>query len=480
MHWDGAEWSIVPNPGGVGNLYGLEVIAPNDIWAVGDDSPLLAPDGVGDGVYEPQIMHWDGSSWTVIPDPVIVTAGTLRAVSAASPDDAWAVGTYSSGNFVPLIEHWDGNQWSIVSAPSIPGGVLNDVEVVTANDVWAVGSGMLILRWNGSQWNQVPGPNLGDPAYLWDMTVVSPTDFWAVGYIMRSGVPQTLVLHWDGIQWSEVPSPNVGNTGQLQAVTALSASDLWSVGYSGTYPDNRTLIERYSAACATGTVTPSTPTPTHTGTATFTATATYTHTPSPTSTHTPTGTATPTPTSTPTPCNLTFSDVQPSEYFYEAVRYLYCRGVISGYSDGFFRPYNNTTRGQMCKIIVLAFGYPLYVPPTPTFTDVGTSNPFYQHIETAAHNQIVSGYSDGTFRPGNDVTRGQLSKIVVIAAQWPIENPTTPTFSDVPRESPFFTYIETAYEHNVISGYNDGTFRPGNNAIRGQICKIVHNALTLP
>jgi hypothetical protein len=40
--------------------------------------------------------------------------------------------------------------------------------------------------------------------------------------------------------------------------------------------------------------------------------------------------------------------------------------------------------------------------------------------------------------------------------------------------------VETAFNHAVISGYADATFRPGNNATRGQICKIVYNAITQP
>jgi hypothetical protein len=209
-------------------------------------------------------------------------------------------------------------------------------------------------------------------------------------------------------------------------------------------------------------------------------------------TTTPTNTATGspvsfTPTNTPvaatitaTPCVIAFSDVLPTDYFYEAVRYLACGGVISGYSDGTFRPYANTTRGQLTKIVVLGFGLPLYTPPTPTFTDVPTTHTFFQYIETAAHEGLVSGYADGTFRPQNDVTRGQLSKIVVEAAGWPLLNPPTPTFSDVLPGSTFYQHIETAYDRGIISGYSDGTFRPFNNAIRGQIAKIVHQAVTAP
>src|SRR5207245_9064778 len=117
----------------------------------------------------------------------------------------------------------------------------------------------------------------------------------------------------------------------------------------------------------------------------------------PTVTNTPTGTALATSTSTPTfmPCPMPFTDVHPDDYFYDGVRWLYCRGAISGYNDNTFRPFNNTIRGQMCKIIVLGYGFPLYCPPTSTFRDVQPTDPFYCYIETAAHLNLISGYNCG-------------------------------------------------------------------------------------
>jgi hypothetical protein len=132
----------------------------------------------------------------------------------------------------------------------------------------------------------------------------------------------------------------------------------------------------------------------------------------------------------------------------------------------------------MTKIIVLALQIPIVTPTgTPTFSDVPAGSTFYDYIETAAAHAIVSGYADGSFRPNNNVTRGQLSKIDVVAANqvfsWEILNPPTATFTDVPPGSAFYTYVETAVCHGIISGYSDNTFRPGNNAIRAQIAKIV-------
>ncbi len=250
-----------------------------------------------------------------------------------------------------------------------------------------------------------------------------------------------------------------------------------------------------------------TPPPTVTRTATQTAVPTVTPTGTlPTATSTPTSLPTlppGTPTATATPCTAQFSDVQDtSAYYYTAVYYLACRGVVGGYSDGTYRPFNNTTRGQMAKIVVLAYRLPIQTPAAGgyTFADAQPGSTFYAYIETAAARHIISGYPcggtnpqtgiaetcDGAnrpyYRPGNFVSRGQLTKIVVIAATqvqgWAVLNPTTPTFTDVPPGSTFYEYIETAVCHGVLGGYNDGTFRPGNNAFRGQIAKIVTNAVT--
>jgi hypothetical protein len=229
-------------------------------------------------------------------------------------------------------------------------------------------------------------------------------------------------------------------------------TDQW--GRIGTFP--------LSAGTATPTALTVTPSPTY---------------PPSTSTSTPSG-STNTPTNT--PCTISFTDVQPSDYFYEAVRYLYCAGVVSGYPDNTFRPYNNTTRAQLSKIAVLAEGWPINTEGGPHFSDVPKTHTFYEYIETAFNRDIISGYGDGTFRPDNNVTRAQLCKIIVLAQQWEIDTSGGPHFTDVPPSHLFYGYIETAYHHGIISGYANGTFRPNNNATRGQICKIVYQAITGP
>ena len=118
---------------------------------------------------------------------------------------------------------------------------------------------------------------------------------------------------------------------------------------------------------------------------------------------------------------------------------------------------------------------------------------------------IISGYNCGGvgepcippanlpyFRPGNNATRGQIAKIVVNTAiqtlGWTLLNPQNNAFQDITPGSTFYQYIETAYAHQVISGYDCGAagepcvppankpyFPAGNNATRGQTSKIVSN-----
>jgi hypothetical protein len=144
-----------------------------------------------------------------------------------------------------------------------------------------------------------------------------------------------------------------------------------------------------------------TPTATATDTPVPTATATNTAVPTETATAVPTDTtvpvtatstaAPPTATSTPVNCPLPFTDVDQFNPFYQYIQCLYCRGIISGYADNTFRWGNDVTRGQVSKIIANSAGLNATVSGQ-TFTDVPPANPFYVYIERLAATGAISGY----------------------------------------------------------------------------------------
>ncbi|HEX8229193.1 MAG TPA: S-layer homology domain-containing protein [Chloroflexia bacterium] len=151
---------------------------------------------------------------------------------------------------------------------------------------------------------------------------------------------------------------------------------------------------------------------------------------------------------------MTFSDVPSCDGFYPFVYCLACRGVIGGYADATYRPGDDVTRGQLSKIVALAAGFSEPVSGQ-RFSDVPPGSTFYEFIERLADRGIIGGYADGTFRPGANATRGQISKIVSNAAGFN-EDVSGETFADVPTGSPFYIFIERLSSRKVLGGYACG------------------------
>jgi hypothetical protein len=99
-------------------------------------------------------------------------------------------------------------------------------------------------------------------------------------------------------------------------------------------------------------------------------------------------------TSTPTVCTVAFSDVPPAHSFYPFIRCLACRNVLGGYSDGDFRPDNNITRGQIAKVVSNAAGLNEPVEGQ-TYEDVSPASTFYEWVERLTAESVMSGYGCG-------------------------------------------------------------------------------------
>jgi hypothetical protein len=271
-----------------------------------------------------------------------------------------------------------------------------------------------------------------------------------------------------------------------------------SVAITGWWVDDVSVTITAPCSSGTPTATATTVPPTNTATATTApptntppagSTATATTVPATATTVPATATA-PAATATPVNCPLPFTDVDQFNPFYQYIQCLYCRGIISGYSDNTFRWSADVTRGQVTKIVANAAGLNDAVSGQ-TFTDVPAANPFYVYIERLSAHGYISGYDTaancptGTpcFRWEQPVTRGQLAKIDANAAGYnEMPGPTTQSFKDVPAANPFYVYIERLALHGVINGYTCGGpgepcpgfyYRPNANITRGQTSKVV-------
>ncbi len=116
------------------------------------------------------------------------------------------------------------------------------------------------------------------------------------------------------------------------------------------------------------------------------------------------------------------------------------------------------------------------------FTDVCSSDWFYPYVVDLSNSGAISGYADGTFRSYNDITRGQIAKMIVNALRWTTYNLPDPTFNDAQPDSPYYGFIERVVDYGVVSGYVCGAagepcpglyFRPSDASTRAQACKII-------
>jgi hypothetical protein len=138
----------------------------------------------------------------------------------------------------------------------------------------------------------------------------------------------------------------------------------------------------------------------------------------------------------------------------------------------------------MAKFIVNSFSFPVN-SGGDKFPDIDESHSLFIYVQTLKNLDIVSGFSDQTYKPDNPVKRGEVTKFIVVSLQI-IGFDTTPTtphsFPDVPSGYTHEDYI--SYLNNIevggekiISGFSDGTYRPEDSLDRGQMAKIIWNTI---
>lgn len=163
-----------------------------------------------------------------------------------------------------------------------------------------------------------------------------------------------------------------------------------------------------------------------------------------------------------------FSDVPYGSYNYEFIYYLACHDIVSGYSDTTFRPNNTVSRGQLAKMVANSAGWS--DPPSgQLFQDVAPGSTFYTFTQRIASRGYISGYPCGGahepcvppdnlpyFRTNNNATRGQISKIISNAMGWS-ETHTEQSFQDVPVGSTFYQFVQRMSSRSIISGYVCGS-----------------------
>jgi hypothetical protein len=234
-------WGTVPSPDrhlGSNFLNDVVALSASDAWAVGLSRTRGRP-------ARTLVLHWDGQRWAITASQ---NAGpgdnALVSVAATSAQDVWAVGYRDAGRvYRSLVEHWDGHRWTVERLPRLsgPGNGLNAVDAAASGVVWAVGgstrtrgpSQPLVLRLDGRSWSSVSAPGSLRSATLNGVAAWGGRQAWVVGATRSGGGDRAFGLQTDGRNWRVVPSePTAALSVDLNAIWAAAPDDVWAVGSS--------------------------------------------------------------------------------------------------------------------------------------------------------------------------------------------------------------------------------------------------------
>ena len=155
---------------------------------------------------------------------------------------------------------------------------------------------------------------------------------------------------------------------------------------------------------------------------------------------------------------------------------------INGYPDGTFRPEREVTREEAAALMVNALGIGT--------TNGASSSPYYDvepvrwsapHILKATEEGFVTGYPDGSFRPGQEMTRAEFAALVVTIMRGygmlTQADKSAIAFPDVPSDEWYAEYVYEAAAHGLVNGYPDGSFNPDGAVTRAEAVTLANRML---
>lgn len=168
-----------------------------------------------------------------------------------------------------------------------------------------------------------------------------------------------------------------------------------------------------------------------------------------------------------------FKDVSRTYWAYEEINYLSGKGVISGYSNGTFKPEAVVTRAQAAIMLVRSLNLSLKNQPNPGYQDVSTNHGAYKYIAAIVDEGI---YPKGKkYNPDAPLSREEMARMLVNA--YALKGLKNITYKDVSKSYWAQPYISLASENGIAAGYSNGTYRPTNDVTRSQFAVFMSRSM---
>ena len=174
-----------------------------------------------------------------------------------------------------------------------------------------------------------------------------------------------------------------------------------------------------------------------------------------------------------------FSDVESTATYFNALQFLKDNNVITGYPDGSFKPGNVVSRVEALKFILKGADVGLLDVRRLPFKDTDVNAWYANYIATAFNKSIVDGYPDQTFKPGNTVNKAEFLKMLLLATGTNVDtNVTTDVFSDVGKDTWYAPYVKYAKDKNLIS-VTGNNFGPNDGMTRSDVAEVIYRMVIL-
>ncbi len=165
-----------------------------------------------------------------------------------------------------------------------------------------------------------------------------------------------------------------------------------------------------------------------------------------------------------------------SSDFYEAVTTLAGKGVIKGFTDGTYRPYQDVTRGQAAAIIARLLEIDKKASPNPGFSDVPKGYRFYNEIAALYDANIIDGVTKDAFQPEKTITRAEMAKMITNAFGLTPNASAAKKFTDVKTNSWYDEFVGALVENEITQGKTATLFDPHSNVTRVQFAAFIYRS----
>ncbi|MCG7343964.1 S-layer homology domain-containing protein [Sporosarcina sp. ACRSL] len=170
-----------------------------------------------------------------------------------------------------------------------------------------------------------------------------------------------------------------------------------------------------------------------------------------------------------------FTDVPKSHWAHDPIDVISDLGIINGYPDGTYKLNQPVTRAQAAKIVALATKTKPTHSFTPDFKDVTPAHGSYDHIRALTERGIFN--NGEAFNPNASLTRGQMAKIITLAYNIIVDDNDEISFSDVKKINGYHSYITTIAELGITTTAQGGEFKPNDPVSRAHMAAFIHRAI---